>query len=256
MSELNEMFWNASVEQLKQGYIYDEKKEEYRCLVCGERFVKGVIYSEAGVMYEAFKFVEVHVANEHQSMFHYLTGLDKKLTGLTELQNDLVQLFYQGWSDQEIVKELQGGSTSTIRNHRFSLREKMKQARIFLAIMEMSEAKGGAERPRFVNPPKTAKMLDERYAITEEEHAGIIAKYFPEGPAGELTEFPRKEKRKISILTHLMKRFDVHQKYTEREVNTILKTANDDFVTLRRYLIEYGFLDRVEDGSQYWVKTK
>ncbi|MBJ6950597.1 DUF2087 domain-containing protein, partial [Vibrio cholerae] len=27
-----------------------------------------------------------------------------------------------------------------------------------------------------------------------------------------------------------------------------------DFVTLRRYLIEYGFLDRTDDGSQYWVK--
>ncbi|HDR8220879.1 TPA: DUF2087 domain-containing protein, partial [Bacillus cereus] len=26
------------------------------------------------------------------------------------------------------------------------------------------------------------------------------------------------------------------------------------FVTLRRYLIEYGFLDRTDDGSQYWVK--
>jgi hypothetical protein len=29
----------------------------------------------------------------------------------------------------------------------------------------------------------------------------------------------------------------------------------DDYVTVRRYLIEYGFLDRKDDGSQYWLKA-
>ncbi|MMZ69439.1 hypothetical protein D1872_322810 [compost metagenome] len=51
-----------------------------------------------------------------------------------------------------------------------------------------------------------------------------------------------------------MKRFDTHKKYTEKEVNGILRTADTDYVTLRRYLIEYGFLDRKDDGSMYWVK--
>ena len=28
----------------------------------------------------------------------------------------------------------------------------------------------------------------------------------------------------------------------------------EDYVHIRRYLIEYGFLDRKADGSAYWVK--
>ncbi len=28
----------------------------------------------------------------------------------------------------------------------------------------------------------------------------------------------------------------------------------DDNATIRRYLIEYGFLDRSKDCSKYWVK--
>ncbi len=38
-----------------------------------------------------------------------------------------------GLNDKEIVKEMDGGSTSTIRNHRFTLREKMKQAKVFFS---------------------------------------------------------------------------------------------------------------------------
>lgn len=81
----------------------------------------------------------MHIQNEHTSMFDYLLNMDKKFTGLTDLQKKMVQFFYMGLNDKEIVKELDGGSTSTIRNHRFTLREKMKQAKVFLALMELSE---------------------------------------------------------------------------------------------------------------------
>lgn len=39
-----------------------------------------------------------------------------------------------------------------------------------------------------------------------------------------------------------------------KEFNEIIKTAYYDYVTVRRFLIEYGFLDRKPDGSQYWLK--
>ncbi len=34
-------------------------------------------------------------------------------------------------SDAEVIERLGGGSASTIRNHRFTLREKEKQAKLF-----------------------------------------------------------------------------------------------------------------------------
>lgn len=42
--------------------------------------------------------------------------------------------------------------------------------------------------------------------------------------------------------------------YSEREVNRILKRIYEDYANLRRALIEYGFIDRTNDGSSYWVK--
>ena len=72
---------------------------------------------------------------------------------------------------------------------------------------------------------------------------------------GPLSVFPSKQKKKVTVLRHLLKRFDVRREYTEKEVNEILKTAYPDYVTLRRYLIEYGFMGRVRDGSRYWVNV-
>ena len=37
-------------------------------------------------------------------MFDYLLNLDKKYTGLTDLQKKMVQFFYMGLNDKEIVK--------------------------------------------------------------------------------------------------------------------------------------------------------
>ncbi len=251
--DLTERFWNASLADVKRGFAYDGETESYFCLICGEQFQKGVIYRDGDTYYEAKRYARVHIAALHSSMFAYLISLDKKLTGLTDLQKNLLHLFYQGYSDAEIVKRLGGGSTSTIRNHRFALREKEKQAKLFLAIMELLEEKM-SNKQAFISIPPTARMVDERFAITEEENDAILRAYFPEGPEGPLKEFPKKEKRKVAILRHILRRFDPAKTYTEKEVNQILKTVYDDYVTLRRYLIDYGFMDRHADGSAYWVK--
>ena len=254
MVDLSELFWSASVEEIQRGYVYTAETEEFVCLVCGERFVKGIVYPQDGVFYEAEKFAGVHLVQEHGSMFEYLLNLEKKLTGLTDLQKSLLNFFHEGYSDAEIVKELDGGSTSTIRNHRFALREKEKQAKVFLAIMGLVDTRT-SKKHKFIPIPRTTTMVDERFAITEEENAEILRTYFPEGPVGPLSEFPKKEKRKAVILRHLHKRFQPNRQYTEPEVNEILKAAYHDYVKLRRYLIEYGFLDRKADGSAYWVKA-
>lgn len=253
MKDLSELFWNASVEEIKRGYVYQEATGEYICLICGESFEKGIIYTADNILYEAEKFAAVHIAHEHSSMFDYLLNMNKKFTGLTDLQKNLLNYFYQGYSDSEIVETLGGGSTSTIRNHRFSLREKEKQAKVFLAIMELLES--GGKKDEFITIHRSATMVDQRYAITEEENEKILRSYFKEGLDGQIYDFPTKEKRKLAILKHIMKRFDTGRRYSEKEVNEILETVFHDYVTLRRYLIEYGFMDRKADGSEYWVKV-
>ncbi|MCX8130370.1 MAG: DUF2087 domain-containing protein [Clostridia bacterium] len=250
--EVSELFWNATLEELKCGYM--GKDNYYVCLLCGEKIEKGIIYPENGILYEAEKYMQIHINKSHQSVFEHLTGLDKRITGLSDHQNKLLKLFYQGKSDKEVQEELGIGSSSTIRNHRFALKEKERQSKVFLVMMELLKEKD-KHAPAILNPSKTNRMVDDRYRITEEENDEILMKFFPEGVTGPLKTFSIKEKYKIVVLREIAKKFESKKIYTEKEVNKILKAIYDDFVTLRRYLIEYGFLDRKPDGSQYWLKN-
>ncbi len=253
MRDITEQFWNASIEQLKRGYIYEEQEEQFVCLVCGEAFVQGMIYAEGGHYYEAERFMRLHLETSHGSMLSYLLGLDKKMTGLSELQNQIVQLFDQGLSDKEIMKEIGSNSTSIVRNHRFALREKMKQAKVFLAIMEQIEEKT-AKPNRFIHTHRTPTMTDQRYAITEQENEKMLHSYFPNGTDGVLARWPKKQKHKLAILTHIARRFQANRTYTEQEVNALLQDVYPDYVSLRRYLVDYGFMERLSSGKEYWVK--
>ncbi|CAM4415364.1 hypothetical protein FHS16_000988 [Paenibacillus endophyticus] len=251
----DERFWNASIEELKQGYVYEEAEGYYYCLICGEGFEDGEIFREepSGRWFEARKYAGHHVKQSHGSMLDYLLELDKRQTGLTDLQKELIRGFSKKLSDQELMSLSGAGSTSTIRNHRFVLKEKAKQAKLLLAIMEMMEQ--GAAAPRFVPVHRTATQVDERYAITEDENAALLKQYLPKGLNGPLASFPRKEKRKIAVLRHIASFFNIGTKYSEKAVNEKLVAFwEEDYVTLRRYLIEYGFLDRSDDGRAYWVK--
>ena len=253
MNNLDEIFWNSSIDNIKRGYICTDSNEEYVCLICGERFTKGIIYKEDELYMDAEKAVKNHILRKHSSVFDYLLNMDKKLTGLTDIQRSLLEYFYNGESDDKIAKTM-GSSTSTIRNHRFSLKQHQKQAKVFLALMELLDESKSTKQSDFVSIRKTAKMVDDRYAITEEENEKYLKKYFENGLDGPLSKFPLKEKRKIIVLMNIIKRFDSTKKYTEKEVNEILKKIYPDYVTIRRYLIEYGFMDRLIDGSKYWVK--
>ena len=257
MNELSKLFWSADLAELKRGYVYEPPSEEYVCVICGARFLKGRIYPVDDILLEAEKAARSHVAQAHGGVFPFLLALDKKYTGLTEHQRDLLTCFYQDQSDKEIAVKMENGNNSTIRNQRFTFRERAKQAKIFLAIMELLEEQGTSARAqgeKFIEIPRTATMVDERFAITAAENATIIKAYFKQGPEGPLHDFPKKEKKKIVILKQLLHRFDPGRKYSEKEVNEILKGAFHDYVTLRRYFIEYGFMDRLPDGSLYWVK--
>lgn len=248
---LSEIFWNASIEELKQGYI--EEDRHYICLLCGKTTEKGIVYQAEDVFYEAERYMSLHIESEHESVFDYLIDLDKKLTGLTDHQNRLLRLFYEGKSDAEVQKDMGIGSASTIRNHRFVLKEKERQAKLFLTLMELLKEKDN-HKPDFIDIHKTARMVDDRYNVTKEENEEILKKFFPAGTNEQLKSFPPKEKQRLVVLRAIANRFNSEKIYGEKEVNQILNDAFDDYVLLRRYLIEYGFLDRKADGSKYWLK--
>ncbi len=249
---ISELFWSASFDDLKCGYV--QENDHFVCLLCGEKIEKGLVYPVEGVLYEAERYMRLHIDKVHQSVFDYLTQLDKKITGLTEHQTRLIKLFHLGKSDGDVQKELGIGSASTIRNHRFALKEKERQAKVYLVMMELLKEKNKHEST-YLAPPKTAKMVDDRYKVTQEASVRLLKTLFPEGTEGPLKTFSIKEKNKLVVLQEIAKRFLGGQIYTEKEINQILKLVYHDFATLRRYLIEYGFLDRTPEGSKYWLRN-
>ncbi|HYP39243.1 MAG TPA: DUF2087 domain-containing protein [Chloroflexia bacterium] len=63
-------------------------------------------------------------------------------------------------------------------------------------------------------------------------------------PGGKLVAFPKKNDQMVVILTEMAQRFESGKRYTEKEVNVILEDINEDYCTLRRSLVDYGYLSR------------
>lgn len=55
------------------------------------------------------------------------------------------------------------------------------------------------------------------------------------------------------VLRWLATMFGYDRTYTEREVNTIIGGVHEDFATLRRHLVDYGYLNRERNGRSYWL---
>jgi hypothetical protein len=75
---------------------------------------------------------------------------------------------------------------------------------------------------------------------------------------GRLVRLPARFTRRKELLRYLAIRdFRPRTWYSEREVNEVLKAWCDgavatDYVSVRRYLIDYHILDR-EDAGRYWL---
>lgn len=69
-----------------------------------------------------------------------------------------------------------------------------------------------------------------------------------------LTAFPKKQKKKIVLMDEVVKQFEPGRTYSEPEVSGMLKEIYGDFTTLRRALVDYGYLGRTDTGSEYWVR--
>jgi hypothetical protein len=71
---------------------------------------------------------------------------------------------------------------------------------------------------------------------------------------GKLKRIPSKQKVTLVILRWLATLFEADRLYTEPEVNEVIKTIYEpDFVSLRRDLVDFGYLRRERGGGKYWL---
>lgn len=197
---------NAAIDDFKRGYIWDSKKAGFLCLICGDFFS------------ENEEDMSNHVS-VHGTAMERLLLLDKKYTGFTEIQKEFLEMVSKQYNDKEIALNL-GCAESTIRNMRFALRERARQARAFLAVIELAEEK----------MPSVSNL--------------------------KLRAFPVREAKRMALLPRFANLFEPNRDYTEAEVKKIIKTIYDDDAIIRRYLINYGYLSRTADGSRYYKKCE
>ena len=233
-----------------------EENGIYTCIYCGKVFEAGEVFPIGERFFTARRAAEVHV-REHDDILQQVFDAGEKTLSLTENQRTLLTLFAEGKRDAEIAKEL-GVTASTVRHQRFMFRERAKGAKLFLAAWAIAEEgknkKKDAAEDTLLAPHEGAKMVDERYVITEEENRKILENVFESLKPLKLKVFSKKEKKKIVILRQVAAQFESGKQYSEPEVNAVLKAIWDDFATMRRYLVEYGYLDRTKDGKTYWKR--
>jgi hypothetical protein len=75
-------------------------------------------------------------------------------------------------------------------------------------------------------------------------------------PDGSLKQIPLQPKKLQAIVNYLRSAFEEGVRYSEKEVNEILRRFHADTSSLRRYLIEYKILARERDGAAYWLKSE
>lgn len=74
---------------------------------------------------------------------------------------------------------------------------------------------------------------------------------------GRITVLPAKRKKQLVILCWLATKFTAGVTYTEKEVNAIIREVYaEDYVVLRRDLVDMGYLRREKGGGSYWVEAE
>jgi DNA-binding transcriptional ArsR family regulator len=65
-----------------------------------------------------------------------------------------------------------------------------------------------------------------------------------------IKELPSRHKKRLVVLTWLANQLEMDTQYSEKEISERLAHYNPDYASLRRYLVDYGFVKR--EKGVYW----
>jgi hypothetical protein len=95
-----------------------------------------------------------------------------------------------------------------------------------------------------VGPPRDVGIA---LGAANEDEEAVLRAFFRDG---RLTELPMKASKRRIVLERVALEFEPGVRYDEREVNAIVGAFFHDHASLRRYLVDEGFLDR--EAGTYW----
>ena len=95
-----------------------------------------------------------------------------------------------------------------------------------------------------VGPPRGAGLA---LGAANDDEEVVLRTFFRDG---RLTEIPAKESKRRIVLERIAIEFEPGTRYDEREVNAIVGRFFNDYTSIRRYLVDDGFLAR--EHGEYW----
>ena len=95
-----------------------------------------------------------------------------------------------------------------------------------------------------VGPPRDAGLA---LGAADDSEEAVLKTFFRDG---RLTEIPAKAAKRSIILERIALEFEPGVRYGEKEVNVIVGRFFNDYASLRRYLVDEGFLTR--EHGVYW----
>jgi RimJ/RimL family protein N-acetyltransferase len=81
----------------------------------------------------------------------------------------------------------------------------------------------------------------------DEAEARMLGRFFADG---RLMEIPTAARKRRLVVEKIALEFEPGRRYSEQEVNLAIQLIHEDYVAIRRYMIDEGFMDRA-DGA-YW----
>ena len=139
----------------------------------------------------------------------------------------------------ELASQL-GLSTATISHHL----GKLQKAGLVTATADGTSKRFTLNAPFF--DPRTLASSSDREPDTEasddeRERTRTLKNFFH---GRRLRSIPAKRKQLVIVIQELLGWFEPNRDYPEREVNDLLREAHEDVATLRRELIDYGYMHR------------
>lgn len=128
------------------------------------------------------------------------------------------------------LKKLEAAGIVVTRREQFYIMYKLIDDALtptLAEIIDREEVKGDGKNEK-----------DERDAAYEREVLASFIKY------GRLTALPVQNKKREIVLCHISQRFERGRDYPEKEINAEILKLHDDYCTIRRELVGFGFFTR------------
>ena len=179
--EEQELLWSSSQQELVRGIAL--RDGQYRCLLCGAVFPQGEVFPRGGRFYDAEAMAALHLREAHGSVLEYLLHRNPGLLGLSEVQLELLRMLAEGCTDKEIAAQKRV-SPSTVRNHRFKLREKERQAILAACFDEAGALRQwpAREKRKLVVLSAIAEQFKPGRQYTEKEVNRLLGRIYEDFP--------------------------------------------------------------------------